>query len=203
MTGGGVTVHWGHLDHCDADRFEPLLAAEERDRAAAFRFARDRDRYVIARGLLRCLLGERLDEDPTRIRFAYGGHGKPRLAHDSGPRFNLSHSHDVVAIAICERREVGVDVEARRDRLHIESIARRFLPPQVVSEMERPGTDRSNEFFRAWVRQEAYAKGQGAGLELVGDEPGGWSIADLELVDGFAAAVAVEGPPVQVSARPI
>ncbi|HSD24550.1 MAG TPA: 4'-phosphopantetheinyl transferase superfamily protein [Solirubrobacterales bacterium] len=203
MTDDGVTIHWGHLDGRDANRFEPLLAADERDRAASFKFARDGERYVIARGLLRGLLAERLAEGPARIRFAYGERGKPRLAQGSGLRFNLSHSHGVVAIALCEGREVGVDVEARHDRLRIESIARRFLPPQVVSEMEGTGADRSREFFRAWVRQEAYAKGRGAGLELLGEQPEGWSIADLDLLEGFAAAVAVEGPPVQVGTRQI
>ena len=36
---------------------ERLLAADERDRAARFQHQRDRERYVIGRGLLRQLLG--------------------------------------------------------------------------------------------------------------------------------------------------
>src|SRR5512132_2469878 len=111
MTGEGVTIRWGHLDDHGADRFEPLLSPDERDRAAAFRFERDRWRYLVARGLLRTVLGERLDEDPGRISFAYGERGKPRLAGETGLRFNVSHSHGVVAIALCEGRELGVDVE--------------------------------------------------------------------------------------------
>jgi hypothetical protein len=53
------------------------------------------------------------------------------------------------------------------------------------------------------VRQEAYAKGRGVGIELIGEKPEGWSIADLELLDGYAAAVAVEGPAVQVTSTPL
>lgn len=204
MTGADVTVRWAVLDGRGAARLEPLLSADEHERAASFTFDRDRTMYVTARGLLRTLLGERLGEDPSRIRFAYGERGKPRLGDDSDLRFNLSHSRGLAAIALCEGREVGIDVEAERDGLHTDGIARRFLPPGVVGEIERAGVNRSREFFRAWVRQEAYAKGRGAGLELIGGEPEGWYIADLEVVDGYAGALAVEGSsPVRVCASPI
>jgi 4'-phosphopantetheinyl transferase len=194
MTGDGVTVRWGRLKDYAAEPFESLLTTDERDRAAAFIFERDRNRYVIARGLLRIVLGECLAEDPRRVRFAYGEHGKPRLAYDAELRFNLSHSHGVVAIALCEGREVGVDVEAQREGLDAEGIARRYLPAAVADEIELEAAPaRSAEFFRAWVRQEAYAKGRGEGLALIGQQPIGWCIADLELPDGYAGAVAVEG----------
>jgi 4'-phosphopantetheinyl transferase len=201
---GDVTVRWGWLDRHDADGFEPVLSPDEGDRAASFMFARDRSRYVVARGLLRTLLGERLGIDPERVAFAYGEHGKPRLAEDTGLRFNLSHSNGLMALALCEGREVGVDVEAKRDELFTTGIARRYLPAPTADEIERrTGTERAAEFFRAWVRQEAYAKGRGAGLELIGESPRGWSIADLDLAGGFAAAVAIEGAPVQVDASSI
>jgi 4'-phosphopantetheinyl transferase len=199
-----VTVRWGWLDGHDADVFEPVLSPDERDRAASFRFARDRSRYVVARGLLRTLLGERLGIEPELVEFAHGEHGKPRLAEDTGLRFNLSHSKGLMALALSEGREVGVDVEAKRDELFTIGIARRYLPAPAADEIgRRTGTERTAEFFRAWVRQEAYAKGRGAGLELIGESPRGWSIADLDLAGGFAAAVAIEGAPVQVDASSI
>ena len=201
---GDVTVRWAWLDRHDADGFEPVLSPDERDRAASFTFARNRSRYVVARGLLRTLLGERLGIDPERVAFAYGDHGKPRLAEDTGLRFNLSHSNGLMALALCEGREVGVDVEARRDELFTTGIARRYLPAPTADEIERrTGIERTAEFFRAWVRQEAYAKGRGVGLDLIGESPRGWSIADLDLAGGFAAAVAIEGAPVQVDASSI
>ena len=56
------------------------LASEERQRAARFRFPRDRDRFIAGRGLLRAILGRYLDLDPAEVEFAYGPHGKPFLA---------------------------------------------------------------------------------------------------------------------------
>jgi 4'-phosphopantetheinyl transferase len=201
-----ATVWWGELGRGDADSLEALLSHDERERAATFRFPRDRSRYVSARGLLRVLLADRLGLDPARIEFAYGEHGKPRLARaDCDLRFNLSHSGSLMALAICEGREIGVDVEARRDDLIALGIARRYLPPRVVAVIERQaGPARADAFFRAWARQEAYAKGRGTGLESIGDDPEGWSIADLELRAGYAAALAIEGSaPVDVMTKPL
>ena len=205
---GEVIVRWGNLDSQQPQRFVHLLTREERDRAESFKFERDRSRFIAARGLLRTLLAQRLGLDPRRVVFAYGEHGKPRLAGDAGGlRFNLSHSDAVLAIALCENREVGIDIETQRAGRPIEGISRRYLPPALAEEIERAtGAERDRAFYRAWVRQEAYAKACGAGLELIGEPPDTerWSIADLELAEGYSAAVAVEGAtPGEVITRPM
>jgi 4'-phosphopantetheinyl transferase len=207
MNADVATVRWGRLDRADGDSLEGLLSPDERIRAASFRFPRDRSRFVAARGLLRTLLGERLGVDPGRIEFAYGEHGKPRLAEETSLRFNLSHSAGIVAVAFCEGREVGVDVEALRYDLAMEGIAGRYLPEQATREIEgHAGERRSREFLRAWVRQEAYAKARGGGLELIGEsrDPEQWSVVDLNLLHGYAAAAVVEGTaPVKLSVTPL
>jgi 4'-phosphopantetheinyl transferase len=191
-----ATVWWANLDECDPGSFEGLLSGDELGRAGKLRFARDRRRFIAARGLLRTLLGERIGIDAERIEFVYGEHGKPRLAAETDLRFNLTHSGVLMALAVCEGREVGIDIEAIRPDLFAEGIARRYLPLEAAREIERrSGDERSEEFFRAWVRQEAYAKGLGVGLELIGRSPAadGWSVVDLDLVDGYAAALAIDG----------
>jgi 4'-phosphopantetheinyl transferase len=201
-----VTVRWAALDGLCGEPLEELLSADELARARRLRFERDRRRFIATRGLLRRLLGERIGLDPSAIAFAYDAHGKPRLAGgETGLHFNASHSGAVAIFAFCEQREVGVDVEAVRGDLFTEGIARRYLPIEVAERIERRrGARRAEEFFRAWVRQEAFAKGRGEGLGLIGESPEGWAIADLEPVDGYAAAVAAEGPePLQLSAGPI
>jgi 4'-phosphopantetheinyl transferase len=191
-------VRWAELDRLDHAGFAALLSPDELSRAGAFISDLDRDRFVAARGTLRTLLGERLGRDPKAIKFAYGKRGKPRLADDSRLRFNLSYSRGIVALALCEGREVGIDVEVVRDGVSIERIARRYLPARATHHLGGcPDDDgRSLEFFRAWVRQEAYAKARGAGLEGIGEwpDPARWAIVDLDLRDGYAAAIAIEGP---------
>jgi 4'-phosphopantetheinyl transferase len=191
-----LAVRWADLDGCDPTGFGRLLSVDELERAARLRFERDRSRFVAARGLLRALLGEHLGLDAALIEFDYGEHGKPRLREQTGLRFNLSHSGSLLVLALCEGREVGVDVEAIRDEIAAESIAGRFLPAEIATEVERlSGSARTEAFFRGWVRQEAYAKACGAGLELVGHspDPERWSVVDLHLAPGYAAALAVEG----------
>src|SRR5229473_6911391 len=58
-------------------RLERLLNPEEAARASRFHFARDRDAFAVARGVLRTLLGRYLGERPEKIRFACGPYGKP------------------------------------------------------------------------------------------------------------------------------
>lgn len=52
----------------------------EAAKASRFRFDRDRDAFMVARGMLRALLRRYLGDRPDRIRFVYGFYGKPALA---------------------------------------------------------------------------------------------------------------------------
>src|SRR4051812_40006811 len=59
-----------------------LLSADEQDRAARFHFAAARQRFVVARGTLRTLLGRYRAAPPAALRFDYGPQGKPALTPD-------------------------------------------------------------------------------------------------------------------------
>src|SRR5687767_15081668 len=79
-------------------RLADWLCDAERQRAARFRRACHRRRFVVARARLRQLLGQRLDVRPDSIEFTYGANGKPALGGRfaaSGWRFNLAHCDDV------------------------------------------------------------------------------------------------------------
>jgi 4'-phosphopantetheinyl transferase len=83
------------------------LMVDERQRAERYIFQRDRTHFVVARGLLRVLLGRYLRQDPQHLRFTYGPHGKPALATDMGGvtlHFNVSHSYGLALYAITHGR---------------------------------------------------------------------------------------------------
>ncbi len=61
---------------------ERTLGLDELDRAGRLRFARDRRRFIAARGMLRVLLSRYLDVDPRTLCFRYGQWGKPFLSFD-------------------------------------------------------------------------------------------------------------------------
>ena len=60
------------------------LSQEECDRAEPFAMRERREEFIVARALLRLLLGECLGLEPCRVQFSQTSRGKPRLA-DSAP----------------------------------------------------------------------------------------------------------------------
>jgi 4'-phosphopantetheinyl transferase len=86
---------------------EWILSAQERDRAASFRFPRDRQRFVLSRIFLRQVLGGYRGTPPERIDFAVGPHGKPGLADaDDVLRFNLSNFASGCLAAVTKAADV-------------------------------------------------------------------------------------------------
>jgi 4'-phosphopantetheinyl transferase len=201
------------------------LSADELERAGRFHFERDQKRFILARGMLRQILGHYVGENPQTLRFEYSRFGKPSLAHDAGYGklcFNLSHSADYALYAITPGRAVGIDIEQVRSDVAIEQVARRFFSPGEVSSIEKLDKGERHEvFFRYWTRKEAFAKAVGEGLSfplercdvssmpghglspigLMDDDPGDprWQGQDLFPGTGYVAAIAVEGGDMDLS----
>lgn len=190
-----------------------LLSDDEQERARKLRFERDRKHFIVARGILRRLLGCYVADRPKELQFTYGLQGKPALRRSRGQtslRFNLTHSAGVALYAFARRWEVGVDIERLRPIPEADLIARHFLAstqgpvPNGLSEDER-----QRAFFRDWTRTEALLKAQTTGLSAsVSQWPSArkmtsppaengrtdcdqWSVKDLPLGSDFAAALAV------------
>jgi 4'-phosphopantetheinyl transferase len=173
------------------------LSDDERERAGRFRFDPDRNRYVVARGMLRHVLGRYLDDRPERLRFHYGPQGKPVLQREhslvrepslvpeqSGPAldFNVSHSGELAVLAVGRGRRVGVDVEKVRVNIAAEKIAERFFSHNEVRSLRSLRSDeRDRGFFRCWTRKEAYVKACGEGLQIALDS------FDVTLAPGLPA----------------
>ena len=93
---------------------ERTLTEDERVRAGRLVFRRDRERFIIARGTLRFLLGGYLGLAPEEVRFAYGPRGKPELSAqgEGAPlRFNVTHSSGLALFAFARGRALGVDID--------------------------------------------------------------------------------------------
>src|SRR5438132_2402197 len=203
----------------DVRRLGDTLADDERRRAERFIFQNDRAHFVVARGLLRVLLGRYLQHDPQHLRLVYGPHGKPELASDvggTGLRFNVSHSHGLALYAITRHREIGVDVERIRPEVASETIAEHFFSPREVAVLRAlPATLQATAFFACWTCKEAYIKARGEGLSLpldqfavslapaepaallytamAADDASRWSMIELVPGASYKAALVVEG----------
>lgn len=160
----GLDVPPGTFDYLHA-----TLASDERHRGARFRFEHDRCRFVVARGTLRDLLGRYLQTRPGRISLVYNAFGKPELSPEYGSRltFNLSHSADLVLVAIAVGANVGVDLEYTRPQSDYAEIARHFFSAAEVDHFNAlPGHLHEEAFFDCWTRKEAYLKARGEGLAI-------------------------------------
>ncbi len=154
---------------------EPLLAADEIERANRFRFPRHRRRFLVGRAFLRVLLARYRADAPERVRFVYGDKGKPALDPSQGAplkanaplSFNLSNSGDRAVIAVTRDQALGVDLEVLRPMPDAETIAERFFSrPERLALRAVPSTAKSEAFFRCWTRKEAYIKAVGDGLSM-------------------------------------
>ncbi len=197
----------------------PLLSEDEQVRALRFVFAKDRTHFVAARGALRCLLAEYLGIDATDIAFAYAQRGKPSIVVEQNPvslQFNVSHSHGQGLFAFGLGQELGVDIELIREDFAGLDVAKRFFSKDEQDRLlALPFALRTEGFFNAWTRKEAFIKAVGEGLFHALDtfdvslEPGqparllrfegsvekarGWCLADINVGGEFKAAVAVCG----------
>ena len=178
-------------DVCRA--FERTLSAEEQKRVKRHFHRDDRERFVLTRCMVRDVLGRCLETDPTELRFMLEARGKPALAGKwSWLRFNVSHSGELCLVAVAAA-EVGVDVELIRD-VDVNLLARRAFPGNGPQPFVEDADERRRMFFARWTRQEACLKAHGAGLaglsRLHCPQADRYSVVDLPLEDGYAAAVA-------------
>ena len=64
----------------DPEHLHQNLAADEKARAERFYFEKDRKHFIVARGVLRAILGRYLNRAPECLSFCYSSYGKPALA---------------------------------------------------------------------------------------------------------------------------
>ncbi len=152
-----------------ARTLRPVLSAAECARADRFHRAEHADRFVVAHGVLRCILAGYLHESPAELQFQNGEHGKPSLANAvASVEFNLSHSGDIALLAVARGRAVGVDVEQWDDTVEHLAIAERFFSPIERTVLRSLALERgahvAGGFFAAWSRKEAYLKATGVGI---------------------------------------
>ncbi|MER8001293.1 4'-phosphopantetheinyl transferase superfamily protein [Streptomyces sp. NPDC095613] len=202
---GPALVH-----HCAA-----LLSPAERARAARTR-PPARDRFTVARGLLRSVLGGRLGLHPARVPLAArcpacGGrdHGPVRLMADGTDwRLSVSHAGLLVAVAVdYAGHPVGVDVETAA-----RTADTRLLEPRLFGPAQRPRLawlppgERRTALLTAWTGAESYAKASGtplgAALARIGatvDDDGRVAVARPDALGGWWVRAVPAGAPGHVA----
>ena len=196
--------HWWHT-----------LSAEERARAQRFRRPGDCDRWVVAHGVLRRILGHLANCEPARITFATEKRGKPRIVEPISAscwHFNLSHSHRMALVGVTRVGPLGLDIEYVREFDNMHGVARRVFAGSERSDlMSLHGRGRASGFYNGWTRKESLIKATGAGMSqslksievslipgepavvraFEEDDPAAWQLHSLDVATDYAAAVAI------------
>ncbi len=231
---GECQVWWARLDCC-APRHRWLLNPAERQRYERYLRDRDRDRFTLGVALSRLILGAHLKTSAADVPIdrtcerCGESHGRPRVTAGAALDYSVSHSGELVAVAVARSsgdgsgpaRSVGVDVE------RVAPLTEPAVPGLVLSAAERAAfgrlspADQPAAFFRYWVRKEAVLKATGEGLSVPlaqltvsgFDQPpqlrewperrcsGPVTMHDLGAAAGYAASLAVIGRGVAVTER--
>lgn len=204
------------------DALAGVLSSDERARATRLLAPDARRRSIVARAVLRRILGCYLDTRASAIRFHYGPSGKPEVAGPRRIRFNLSHSDELALYALHAQADVGVDVERVRPFDRIEALARRFFSAREHRALAAlPSARQNRAFLSCWTRKEACVKASGgtllpglrrievffgarAATQTLGLDDGttavaGWHLADLTPEPGYVGAVACSLPTPRIS----
>ncbi len=108
-------------------------------------------------------------------------------------------------IAVGDEHRLGVDIEKIRSDVDTNSLAERFFSVRERAGLQAlPDPIRVLGFFACWTRKEAFLKAIGDGFSFPDLDPRledikgntearkQWFLADLSVVDGFRATVALE-----------
>lgn len=168
-----IPPHEIHLWHADVPQGEldtSTLAESEVAKAAKFMFARDRQRFLATRILVRQLLAEYAQVAPEQITFTQNDYGKPRIAGPqsaTGLHFNVSHTTSKIVCGVTTLGELGVDIESRVPAEHGQLADRNFSPEECQWYGQAEDISMAKlRFLTVWTLKEAYIKAVGKGLSI-------------------------------------
>jgi len=199
------------------NNYYAVLSDDEKLRAANFKLKEIRDRWILARGLLRVLLAKYQQCVPQEIEFRYNEFGKPFASSNSNGNnisFNLAHSNKLVVYIFTQNISVGVDVEKVEELSDIVGVINLCFSDYEKKWFDKvPPAKRKEIFYSVWTSKEAYIKAIGKGFafsperisldinsykelffkEIIGDKDfKKWKLISFEPRTDFISSIVVE-----------
>jgi 4'-phosphopantetheinyl transferase len=161
-----IVVACVELDLTDPAENATVVSEDERQRAARYRHAIDRRRFLARRAQTRLILAEMLDRPAHKIVFSLGAYGKPSV-EGSEIRFSTSHSNGLWLIAVGADRELGCDIEHRNPDRDLAMLASMAMADSEMRWFSGVREDlKLDVFYDRWTLKEAYLKALGIGLTM-------------------------------------
>lgn len=160
-----------HEHAANVKKYYSSLVETEKERAERYRFETIRQRFTIAHGIVREVLGCYLHLPPAEVEFASLPSGKPVLAGKSIIdrsiiNFNFSHSEDLLLLAVGKKHELGIDVEWIKPGFDHAAVSEHFFAPNERQWLQSLASElQAKAFFQLWTCKEAVLKAAGSGLQ--------------------------------------
>ena len=146
-----------------------FLSYDEIKKVLVIQNEKTKDCALYSYAIRRVILSRYLGIAPHEIQFCVNSHGKPGISPTVfySLSFNLSHSRDMMILALCRDGDVGVDIEYIDVTISVMQIARRFFGKTEIAYLsDLPEPVRTEYFYSFWTAKEAFGKAVGIGLSL-------------------------------------
>jgi 4'-phosphopantetheinyl transferase len=211
----GVVLWWCPLvaDDDTLPRLASWLSPEEHARASRFGRPFLARRYIVGRAALRFVLAGRLGTQPAAVPIEHDSRGRPRIAIEGTPDFNVTNTGDAAMFGLVEQpnARIGVDLEPIDRHVNDAGLSRRVCTAAERQSLDALGDEaRRHAFLRLWTCKEAMCKATGEGFAAPFDEidvarepelaliggpppyrPGAWTLLDASVPEGFVGTVAL------------
>lgn len=133
-----------------------LLDTAEIARYHDYKFEHDAQKFAARRFFAKTIIAQNCSNIKLPLSFNYTSKGKPILP-DKKCRFNWSHSHNYIALAVSQKYQVGIDIEFINPDFDYFPLWEKITGDCNLS-------PNLQIFFRFWTVKEALAKLHGSGL---------------------------------------
>jgi len=173
------------------DEYRSILDASELAKEQFFRFPADRLRYLVTRALARTVLSRYVETKPYEWEFSTSPFGRPVVVNAGfgllDIHFNISHTQDMIIMAVSRGGEVGIDIETiRPDEPLVDEAQRFFAPAEIAALNKVPTSQKAYRFFEYWTFKESYIKALGMGIYLPLDK------FAFHFPDDYSVAIEIE-----------
>lgn len=171
LSRAGAAVVYGRLGDWlpgdpDDPRLQPLIG-HDWGRYQRLAHAKVRTRFVASRLMLKHTAAAVLESKPELIELAYRPGGRPYLRGCDQVDISLSHTDEIMAVAVSRRGRIGVDVElADRQMVGLGTESQACTPHELAMLEAMAEHRRNGALVRLWTLKEAYSKAIGQGLRF-------------------------------------
>ncbi|WP_129308642.1 4'-phosphopantetheinyl transferase superfamily protein [Streptomyces sp. L2] len=144
-----------------------LLGGRDWERFSGLTDPTARSRFAASRLLVRHAVGAALSVDPGSVELSYKPGGRPYIRGCGQIELSLSHTRDLIVVALSGRGRIGVDTELSDRRVRYAAVERSLCSPAERARLAHlDEAARNRELLRIWTLKEAYTKALGQGMRL-------------------------------------